>query len=181
VPLFRYCPQCGSPLPIEVIPARDVLRQDCPVCGAAHYRNAKPCAGALVVRDGCVLLGRRNREPYLGWWDIPGGFLEPWEHPAAGAVREVAEETGLTVRPTELLGIFIDTYGEGDGADYTLNVYYLVEIVGGETRPADDLAELAWFAAGSLPEQIAFPHARDVLGFWERHVDSRPPNNPGGG
>jgi 8-oxo-dGTP pyrophosphatase MutT (NUDIX family) len=94
-------------------------------------------------------------------------------------MREVAEETGLTVRPTELLGIFLDTYGEGEDADYTLNVYYLVEIAGGEARPADDLAELAWFAAGSLPEQIAFPHARDVLAAWEQRVGSPPSRRPG--
>ncbi len=33
----------------------------------------------------------------------PGGFLHPWEHAAHGAIREVAEETGLQVRLTELL------------------------------------------------------------------------------
>jgi len=135
-----------------------------------HYRNAKPCAGAIIVRDGHVLLGRRNREPYRDWWDIPGGFLDPWEHPADAVVREVAEETGLVVQPTEVLGIFPDTYGAEEDADYTLNVYYLVDVISGEPQPADDLAELAWFAAGALPERIAFPNAREVLALWERRV-----------
>ena len=43
-------------------------------------------------------------------WDIPGGFCNPDEHPAAAAEREVYEETGITVRTTDLLGIWMDTY-----------------------------------------------------------------------
>ena len=61
-------------------------------------RNAKRCASAVIVREGRVLLGRRAGEPGRGQWDIPGGFLNPWEHPADGAMREVREETGLEVQ-----------------------------------------------------------------------------------
>jgi 8-oxo-dGTP diphosphatase len=131
-----------------------------------HYRNAKPCAGAVVVRDGRVLLGRRAVEPALGAWDIPGGFLEPWEHPAECAVREVAEETGLQVRLTQLLSVVVDTYQE---RVYTLNLYYLAEVVGGDEQPADDLAELRWFEPDALPEQLAFAHCAGVLDAW-RHL-----------
>lgn len=57
----------------------------CGVCGKWHYHNSKPCAGALVVRDGKVLLAQRGVEPFKGYWDIPGGFLEAGEHPEHGA------------------------------------------------------------------------------------------------
>jgi ADP-ribose pyrophosphatase YjhB (NUDIX family) len=159
-----------------------VSEQVCPACGAVHFRNAKPCAGGIIERDGRVLLGRRNREPYLDWWDIPGGFLEPWEDPADAAVREVREETGLEVRPRELFGMFVDTYGEDEDADYTLNFYYLMDVVSGDPHPADDLAELAWFAVGALPERIAFPNARLVLDLWERRAlapTKKGPPDPG--
>jgi 8-oxo-dGTP diphosphatase len=128
-----------------------------------HWRNAKPCAGALVVRDGRVLLGRRAIEPSKGQWDIPGGFLEPWEHPRDGAVREVREETGLHVQTVELCSIVVDTYAD---RAYTLNVYYLAEVLGGEERAADDLAELRWFAPQELPGQYAFAHCEQVLDTW---------------
>lgn len=167
MPLFRYCPSCGHELPEPPGPANRVLQQACPACGAIHYRNAKPTASALIVRDGRVLLGRRGIEPYKGWWDIPGGFLEPWEHPADGVVREIAEETSLVVRPTEVFDIYIDTYGYGDGTDYTLNVYYLVEIVSGEPRPGDDLVELRFFAPEEVPEQVAFETGRRALADWK--------------
>ena len=77
---FRYCPMCGSALAEQEIDAR--RRGVCPACGYVHWRNAKPCAGALVIRNGKVLLVRRAVEPFKGYWDIPGGFCEADEHPA---------------------------------------------------------------------------------------------------
>ena len=75
-----HCATCGAFLPREPPVA-------CPACGAQHWRNAKPCAGALVMRDGRLLLVRRSMDPWLGWWDIPGGFCEEDEHPILAAAR----------------------------------------------------------------------------------------------
>jgi 8-oxo-dGTP diphosphatase len=113
------------------------------------------------VEQGRVLLARRGIEPYRGWWDIPGGFLEAGEHPEAGAVREVAEETGLQINLTELLGIYIDTYGQS--GDYTLNLCYVAELVGGQPRPASAVTELQWFDLGALPDRVAFGWSMDAL------------------
>jgi len=169
--IFRYCPRCGAELPANATPPNRVLQQTCQVCGAVHYQNAKPCAGALVTREGQVLLGCRATAPFEGWWDIPGGFLEPWEHPRDGAAREVAEETGLIVRTTELLAIFVDTYVVGDAQEYTLNIFYLAEIVGGEERPGDDLAALGWFGSQDLPPDIAFDNGPKALQVWRERVE----------
>jgi 8-oxo-dGTP diphosphatase len=108
----------------------------------------------LVVESGRVLLVQRAIEPFKGWWDIPGGFLEVGEHPEAGAIRELQEETGLYIRPTELLGLYMDTYGPEQ--EPTLNICYLAEVAGGEAHPQSDVTELGWFALTDLPEQIAF-------------------------
>ena len=73
----------------------------------------------------------------------------------------VLEETGLDVRPTHLLGAFVDRYGaEGD---YLLNMFYAVEIIGGELQQSNEVAELRWFHADALPDQIAFARARQVV------------------
>jgi ADP-ribose pyrophosphatase YjhB (NUDIX family) len=168
---FRYCPDCGGQLPALETPGDHLASQRCLACGAVHFRNAKPCAGALVVHAGRVLLGRRAIDPGQGLWDIPGGFLEPWEHPADGAVREIAEETGLRVRVTSLLTVVMDTYYE---QFYTMNVYYLAEIVGGQAQAADDLAELGWFKPDEIPPDLAFAHCRQVLAAWSRHEEAAP-------
>ena len=162
--MFRFCPDCGQAQPAVEAPER-VLVQVCPACGAEHFRNAKLAAGALVVRDGWVLLGRRARDPGMGRWDIPGGFLAPWEHPRDGARREVAEETGLLIETGDVIAVTLDTYA---GRHYVVNVYYGAVILGGEERPGDDLAELAWFAPGALPTDLAFDNCREALQAWRR-------------
>jgi ADP-ribose pyrophosphatase YjhB (NUDIX family)/predicted GIY-YIG superfamily endonuclease len=165
----RFCFHCGGLLK-EVARSSDAgSHQVCTACGRVHYRNAKPCAGALIARDGRLLLVKRAIQPFLGYWDIPGGFLEEDEHPEAGAIREALEETGLEVRLTRLLGFYMDRYG--DEGDYCLNIYFLAEVVGGQERPADDAAELAWFAPDELPDQIAFNHTREVLDDWARWME----------
>jgi 8-oxo-dGTP diphosphatase len=62
-------------------------------------------AVAVVVRDGSVLVGRRDPHALdaAGLREFPGGKVERGETPAAAAVREVREETGLEIRIGRLL------------------------------------------------------------------------------
>ncbi|HMA34170.1 MAG TPA: NUDIX domain-containing protein [Chloroflexia bacterium] len=170
--------ECGAPLALLEQGVHEA-QWTCtnPSCGRVHYRNAKPCAGALIEQDGAVLLVRRNIEPFSGYWDIPGGYLQEWEHPADGARREVQEETGLEVELTRLLGIFVDSYGS-EGSN-TFNVYYRARPVGGHLQPADDAAEARWFPPDSLPANIAFPgHIPDVLAAWRAALAAEPHPDP---
>jgi len=163
---IRFCPRCGGLLAQGRPQGDSRFRQICTVCGRVDYRNAKPCAGALVERRGRLLLVKRAIEPYRGYWDIPGGFLEVDEHPEAGAVREVREETGLSVKPTALFGIYLGRYRHGGGENHCLNIYYTAQVVGGTEEPGDDAATLRWFPPDRLPGEIAFDHAHDVLAEW---------------
>lgn len=161
----RFCAGCGARLTRRTVGGRS--RRICRRCGRIAYENAKPCAGALLERDGKVLLVRRAVSPYKGWWDIPGGYLEADERPADAARRELREETGLRVRLTRLLGIYVDRRAR----PRTLNHYYLAEPMGGRERPGDDAQEVGWFERGALPRRIAYPgHARRVLRDWERRT-----------
>jgi 8-oxo-dGTP diphosphatase len=130
------------------------------------WRNPKPTASGLITRrEGGsidVLLVRRAKEPYLGHWDCPGGFIDPDEHPEDAVRRELLEELGLRVDVTRFVGIFMDRYGEEDG-ESTLNVYYEVAIRGGVIAPASDVSEAAWFPLDRLPEPIAFENSRQAL------------------
>ena len=66
-------------------------------------------ATAAVVDGERLLLTRRSDN---GEWCLPGGGLDAGERPAETAEREVFEETGLTVRATELLGVYSDEVTE---------------------------------------------------------------------
>lgn len=171
---MRYCPDCGTRLP-HPPPVT------CGSCRSRHWRNAKPCAGALATRAGRLLLVRRAHEPWWGRFDIPGGFCEVDEHPMAAAAREVREETGLEVEVTGFLGMWVDDYPDPEAPAerdedraVTLNAYYHAAVVGGEERPEPgEVAELGWFGPGELPEEVAFPrHANQVLAAWRRAVEA---------
>lgn len=105
-------------------------------------------------------MSRRAREPHRGQWDLPGGFLESGEHPEAGLVREMREETGLDARPVRLVHIAMGTYHEHD----TLNLIYEVA-ADGEPVASDDSAELRWWPLDALPP-FAFPHEREAVRVW---------------
>lgn len=112
--------------------------------------------GAIIIDDGRVLLVKRGHPPLAGEWSIPGGALEVGETVREGAVREAREETGLTVEPAELLGVYDRVLRDGDGRvlyHYVL-VDFLCRRVAGEPRPAGDADEARWFTqeeAGKLP------------------------------
>jgi ADP-ribose pyrophosphatase YjhB (NUDIX family) len=165
---FRFCPYCGLELVVRLSPGEEVEHPTCPGCGYIAYRNAKPCAGALVVRDGRVLLVRRAKDPFRNWWDVPGGFLEYEESPEDAACRELREETGYEIRITSLVGVYSSRYG-GSG-QRTLDLIYLAEVAGGEERPGSDAAEIGWFAPDELPADVAFDSGPASLRDWVRSL-----------
>ncbi len=170
---YNYCPQCGQSLQKVVLGVNKVSRLKCAACGFIFYQNSKPTASALIVDGDKVLLGKRSIEPYKNYWDIIGGFLELGESPEAGVHREIKEETGLEIELVDLLGIFMDEYGEG--GDSTLNICYLAKITAGELKPADDVDELHWSTASDIPKNLAFKNARGIIDLWlKKQLTTRP-------
>jgi ADP-ribose pyrophosphatase YjhB (NUDIX family) len=164
--IYEYCPKCGSKCKDQ----KDASKFDCSNCGQTIYLNSKPTASTLIVDGNKVLLGKRSREPEKGKWDVIGGFVEYGEHPADAAVREAKEETGLDVKIEELLGIFMDVYGADKIS--TLNICYVVKVIGGSEKANDDINELKWFESDSLPDDIAFQNNRDMLNLWVKRINS---------
>lgn len=150
------------------------MRDHCPFCDRIWYENAKACAGVLVENEaGEVLLVRRNTEPFLGFWDVPGGFLEAEEAPEVGALREVHEEVGLAVELTSLLGIWMDRHEVGEDPTawhHSLNLFYRAKVVGGQLK-ADpvEIQAMAWFSADALPppEALAYTNGYQALMAWK--------------
>ena len=108
--------------------------------------------GAVVVHEGRVLVVRRATEPLKGEWSVPGGMLELGEKLKDGIVREVQEETGLLVEPTEVLDVFDSIFADPDGRTryhYVL-IDYLCRVVSGEALAATDVSEVRWVTGSEL-------------------------------
>jgi len=110
-----------------------------------HDLLATTAVSISVFDDtGRILLGR-DAETDL--WTLPGGAIDPNEHPADAAARECFEETGLVVRPQRLLGVFggpefLIRYPNGDLTYYTV-IAFEAAIVGGALAPdGDEIASL---------------------------------------
>jgi mutator protein MutT len=101
--------------------------------------------GAVIVDNGRVLLVRRGTEPMLGKWTLPGGMLEVGESLTSGVVREVMEETGLSVEPVELVELLDRIHRDGERVRYHYVIAdYLCRVVGGELKAASDADAVRW-------------------------------------
>jgi 8-oxo-dGTP diphosphatase len=110
--------------------------------------------GAVVVREGRVLVVRRATEPLKGEWSIPGGVLELGEKLREGVVREVLEETGLQVEAGEVLEVFDSIIADPDGKTqyhYVL-IDFLCRVNGGALRAGSDVSEARWIDVGELED-----------------------------
>ena len=91
----------------------------------------------VLIRDGKVLLGRHTYGGGKGLLIIPGGYIQQGEAPEDAVVREFLEETGVTVRPGEILGIRFNTH------DWY--VIFRVEYLSGEAvSDHDENSEVLW-------------------------------------
>jgi 8-oxo-dGTP diphosphatase len=104
--------------------------------------------GAVVTDGhGRLLLIKRGHEPGAGLWSLPGGRIEPGETDAEALVREMLEETGLTVEPGRLLG---RVQRPGAGGDVIDIRDYAATVTGGTLRAGDDAADARWVRTEDL-------------------------------
>src|SRR5689334_22090258 len=98
-----------------------------------HTMLYVPAVTSVVINaDGWVLLQKRADN---GKWALPGGILEPGEEPADCVVREVWEETGITVVPVRLSGVYGGSnltvrYPNGDQNIY-VSICFVCRPIGG--------------------------------------------------
>jgi ADP-ribose pyrophosphatase YjhB (NUDIX family) len=127
--------------------------------------------GIIYDNESRVLLVRQSGDAL---WSTPGGVIEPDETPAAAAIREVREETGLEVRVERLLGAFggpefVVNYPNGDRSQY-VSLIFECAVRAGTAAPDGEETDALRFAGpreiGELKCQPWMQHVMPLL--WQR-------------
>ena len=137
------------------------------------YRYPRPALtvdAIIYVKDSerfSLLLIKRGREPFLGQWALPGGFVEMDELLEESCLRELKEETGLQLSNIRQYKVFDAV--DRDPRGRTISVIFYAELESQkEVRGGDDAALARWFPFFDLP-QMAFDHYQIVQNFFHDH------------
>jgi ADP-ribose pyrophosphatase YjhB (NUDIX family) len=117
------------------------------------------CVGAVVVRDGDLLMIRRGHGPAGGTWSLPGGRIEHGETAAEAVVREVAEETGIEV----LCGSFLGWAEIIEGESHVVVLDFEATALGGTLAAGDDAMEAAWVPLDRVADLRLSPGLAEFL------------------
>jgi 8-oxo-dGTP diphosphatase len=149
---------------------------------AADYPDApRPAVGAVVFKDGRVLLVKRGNAPARGVWAIPGGRVRLGESLQAAAEREILEETGVVIRAGDPVFAFdvIDRDEAGAVRFHYVIVDLSAEYLSGDPLAGDDAVAARWISQHQLAEITVNPTTRRLLsetfGFGEppRSIDEK--------
>jgi 8-oxo-dGTP diphosphatase len=126
--------------------------------------------GAVLVCSGKILLEKRKNEPGKGKWSIPGGLVELGEGVEQTAIREVWEETGLTVEKPELIDVVdnVELGEDGRVRYHFVIIDYFLPLKGGTLRASSDAAELAWV---NLDDVKSYVLTRTFREFFVRNYE----------
>jgi 8-oxo-dGTP diphosphatase len=119
----------------------------------------KTSTAIIPFPNNQILLVKRNTRPFVGFWALPGGRMDPGETIQQTIVREVKEETGLIVEIMSKVGEYVE---KGIKADIDYEYYptcFVVKPVGGEIKKQDsEIQEIKLFNINDLPKPLAFEH-----------------------
>jgi ADP-ribose pyrophosphatase YjhB (NUDIX family) len=125
-----------------------------------YYRDpSAPRANSIVVAVTAFVLDERARVLMIrrtdsGRYAIPGGAQEIGESIGATVVREVAEETGIDVEPTGIIGVYADpehviAFSDGE-VRQEFSICFRARLLGGTPRTSDESSEVVWVARNDL-------------------------------
>lgn len=130
-------------------------------CGTVAYRNPGILVTTIVENNHRILLCRRAEPPGIGYWTLPGGFMECGESLEQAAVRETFEETGIELDPVDLR-----FYGISSLVDISqVYIGFLTRLVGDKSPVCGhECQEVRFFAEQEMPwDSLAFPDLERYL------------------
>jgi ADP-ribose pyrophosphatase YjhB (NUDIX family) len=132
-----------------------------PETDVTKARELRPGVAAVIQNgEGRILLQRRSDNAL---WGLPGGSVEIGESVRDAIVREVREETGLSVELVRLIGVYSDPrlqvvrYPDGNVVHY-ISTLFACRIVAGDLQTSDETLDLRFFDPADLPDDLVPMH-----------------------
>ncbi len=130
--------------------------------------------GVILEKEGKILLGKRHPDPdkadsafrSAGEWSLPGGKLDWGETFEEGAIREVKEETGITIKNPKVVSV----HNCKNEHAHFMTVGLVVEEWEGEAQvmEPDEMVEWGWFPIDDLPHPRYFPSFYVIENYIEK-------------
>lgn len=159
---ISYCQYSGTRLTNRSFRGKNHLY--CSTCSKFSFLGPKLAVAVVVSIKGHLLLERRGIEPGLGHWSFPSGYVDQGELPEAAAIREVYEETDVTIVIDGLLGVYAEKL-----MPVVLIAYY-GHLISGTPIAKDEVQEIGLFKFHDLPTLTALPHDSKILQVYQMAV-----------
>ena len=161
---FKFCPNCKS----ENFTFPNNVRLHCNDCDFTYYHNIAAAVAIVFTFDDKILFTVRNVDPDKGKWDLPGGFIDPAENAEAAACREIKEELGIDVFPSDLKYITTspNNYLYKNVPYRTVDIFYECQFQSDllSITAEDEIQELIWVSRKNIDlEKIGFISIRKVV------------------
>ena len=116
-----------------------------------EYKTPQVDVRAVVFDEqGRLLMVREKAD---GLWSLPGGWADVGFSPSEMAVREVREETGLTVQPERLIAVFDKKcHPHPPHLHYVYKIFIGCKLLGGEMKTAFDTLDVGFFEKCDIPQ-----------------------------
>lgn len=114
------------------------------------------CVDLIIIKDGSVLLSRRTKNPYKGYWHLPGSMVHKGERMQKAVLRSAKEELNLKVKILKPAGV----YESLNKFRHDVSHGFIVKIQSGTLRPDHQSSEIKFFK--KMPRKI-IPHHRQMI------------------
>lgn len=157
---LNFCQDCATPLRPHVIEGERRNHLACPACGRLHADWPRIVVTCFVACDDRLLWVQRDIAPQQGHWAIPGGFMECGESLAEAAARELREEAGVVLAPSQLRLYMTGTI------TFINQVYiaFRARVDSDGCQPGAESRDCGFFSRADCPWQaVAYPQVNDSI------------------
>lgn len=159
---FRFCPMCGS---------RDFVKNNiksmrCESCGFVYYVNPSAAVAAFITNDmGDLLVCVRGKDPAIGTYDLPGGFVDYDESANDALKRELSEELRVEVIYERYLFSIPNKYLYSGMIVPTLDIFFECRLADNKAiKASDDVADCFFVPVDKLdPAQFGLESIKEAV------------------